>query len=208
MKLALADKKRGAVPHPAGHQAGARQPANGAQRRSRTSRTRSWRPSSPARSPTTPIRSSASTNESRHLRSSAGPDAGAAAAQPSRRRAAASGDRALTVATPTRAFTAAAPLPYISGVIRNCQAFGGRPCAPKPKSSPRPSASRSPCCGGIFDWDTAQAAPGRAEQARRGSQALERPAGGAEGDARSARRSSARSTPTSSSSATSTTPSR
>ena len=31
------------------------------------------------------------------------------------------------------------------------------PCAPKPKSLPRPSASRLRCCGGIFDWDSAAA---------------------------------------------------
>jgi peptide chain release factor 2 len=34
---------------------------------------------------------------------------------------------------------------------------GGRPCAPKPKSSQNPSVSRSRCCGGIFDWDSAPA---------------------------------------------------
>jgi len=33
----------------------------------------------------------------------------------------------------------------------------GHPCAPKPKSLPRLSASRLRCCGGIFDWDSAAA---------------------------------------------------
>ena len=49
-----------AVPHPARHQARARQPAHGAAGAGRRGRHRDWRPSSPTRSPTTPTRSSAS----------------------------------------------------------------------------------------------------------------------------------------------------
>jgi peptide chain release factor 2 len=31
---------------------------------------------------------------------------------------------------------------------------GGSPCAPKPRRTATPFASRWPCCGGIFDWET------------------------------------------------------
>src|SRR5262249_20185696 len=31
------------------------------------------------------------------------------------------------------------------------------PCGPKPKNSPMPSASHSPCCGGLFDFASAPA---------------------------------------------------
>jgi peptide chain release factor 2 len=37
--------------------------------------------------------------------------------------------------------------------LRRCQ--GALPCAPKPKSWSTPSAIRWPCCGGIFDVETA-----------------------------------------------------
>src|SRR5581483_2255517 len=67
-------------------------------------------------------------------------------------------------------------------------------CAPKPRNTPKPSASRWPCCGGIFDWDSAGARlaelnrraedpnlwsnPQSAQKVMRQRQALERSIGG------------------------------
>jgi peptide chain release factor 2 len=49
------------------------------------------------------------------------------------------------------------PPPYIGRVDATTYVFSGdRRCAPRPKSSPIPCASPWRCCGGIFDWDTAQ----------------------------------------------------